>query len=62
MNIKIQLLASFLILISCNKEDLIVPKLNNKGSGVTFTFANDVIDGEYIQPYGFGRLCQRNPL
>ena len=32
MNIKIQLLASFLILISCNKEDLIVPKLNNKGS------------------------------
>ena len=32
MNIKIQILTSFLILISCNKEDLIVPKLNNEGS------------------------------
>jgi arabinogalactan endo-1,4-beta-galactosidase len=32
MNIKIQILTSFLILISCNKKNLIVPKLNNEGS------------------------------
>ena len=36
-----------------NNSALIALVLVQLFYGVTFTFANDVIDGGYIQPYGF---------
>ena len=36
-----------------NKSALIALLLVQLFYGVTFTFANDVIDGGYMQPYGF---------
>ena len=36
-----------------NKSALIALLLVQLFYGVTFTFANDVIDGGFIQPYGF---------